>query len=59
MQYLKIIKNLSTLLHKHGPDSDEVRSYVEKFSHIDAFVGRAQVLQSVFREKENTTQAHS
>jgi hypothetical protein len=59
MQHLTIIHDFTTLLHRHGPDSDEVEEFILQYDHIEGFVGRAKTLQAVFREKDNVTQAQS
>jgi len=59
MQHLTIINDFATLLHKHGPDANEVEDFILQYDHLDGFVTKAKQLQAVFREKERTTQAHS
>jgi hypothetical protein len=59
MQHLTIINDFTTLLHRHGPDSDEVESFILQYDHLEGFVSKAKTLQSVFREKDRVTQAHA
>lgn len=58
MQQTSIINGFTKLLHQHGPDSQEVESYIEQYGHLERFVSQAITLQSVFREKENFTRIH-
>lgn len=59
MQHLKIINDFVTLLHKHGPDADEVKSYMKQYDHFEDFLGRARTLQAVLREQKKVNQALS
>ena len=59
MQHLTIINDFATLLHKYGPDANEVESFILQYDHLKGFVTKAKQLQAVFREKENVTQAQS
>jgi len=56
MQHLTILNDLSMLLHKHGPDSNEVEEFILQYDHFDEFVRRANMLQAVFREKARVRQ---
>lgn len=58
MQGLRIINEFTTLLHQHGPRSEEVTSFLRQYDHIPSFITRARVLQSVFLEKEKVSQIH-
>ena len=58
MQESHIINEFTTLLHKHGPDSDEVESFLLAYDHLDSFMSRAAMLRNVFREKDEVTQIH-
>jgi len=59
MQHLTIISDFTTLLHRHGPDSNEVDAFIKQYDHLEEFVGRARTLRAVFREKDNVTQAQT
>jgi len=54
-----IINEFTTLMHRHGPKSEEVEKFLAQYDYNRPFVSRARTLQSVFTEKDKVTQAHT
>jgi len=54
-----IINEFTTLMHRHGPKSEEVEEFLAQYDYNKPFMSRARTLQSVFTEKDKVTQAHT